>query len=131
VVGVPVPVVVAVVPLTGVLTGDAWAQIPLSAIESFLTTVFGVNDSKSFMPLRQLSYALHDLNRGKVVPLLTPQKRSNRPPDSISKAAFMAIAAACMELFVESGVTRNAAASRVAGNLHTQFSAERPYARDL
>jgi hypothetical protein len=95
-------------------------QISLAAIESVLTMAFGVNDSKSFMPLRQLSYALEDLNRGKVVPLLTPQKRSRRPPDSISKEAFMASAAACMELFVEAGVARKAAARRVANNLHAQ-----------
>jgi hypothetical protein len=95
-------------------------QIALAAIESFLVTTLGANDPKPLMPLRQLNYALHDLNRGKVVALLVPQKTSHRPPDSVAKEAFMAFAAACMELLVESGISRGSAARRVANDLNAR-----------
>jgi hypothetical protein len=72
------------------------------------------------MPLRQLNYALHDLNRGKVVPLLAPQKMSYRPRDSIAKEGFMAFAAVCMELLVESGISRGTAAQQVANDLNAR-----------
>ena len=95
-------------------------QIALAAVESFLATTLGANDPKPLMPLRQLNYALHDLNRGKVVALLVPQKTSHRPPDSVAKEARMAIAAACLELLVESGISRGNAARRVANDLNAR-----------
>ena len=54
--------------------GRASVQITLGVIQTFLMSVFGVGDAKPLIPLRQLCYALHDLDRGKVVPLLAPLK---------------------------------------------------------
>jgi hypothetical protein len=52
-------------------------QVILGEVQSFLAAVFGPNE-KSLMLLRQLIYALHDLDRGKFVPLLKPKKVSHR-----------------------------------------------------
>jgi hypothetical protein len=95
-------------------------QRTLIAIESFLRTTFGANDPKPLIPLRQLIYALHDLDRGKVVPLLAPQKINHRPRDSLVTEGLMAFAAACMELLIESGVRRKDAARHVAKDLHAK-----------
>jgi hypothetical protein len=92
-------------------------QIALGLIHTFLLTVFGARDSKPLIPLRQLIYALHDLDRGRAGPLLAPQKTSHRPRDSVAKEAFIAIPAACMELLVEGGIARKDAANRVANAL--------------
>jgi hypothetical protein len=92
-------------------------QIALGVIHAFLMTVFGAHDSKALMPLRQLIYARHDLDRGRVGPLLAPQKMSHRPRDSVAKEAFIAIPAACMELLVEGGVARKDAAIQIAHGL--------------
>jgi hypothetical protein len=95
-------------------------QRTLVAIESLLRTTFGANDPKPLIPLRRLIYALHDLDRGTVVPLLAPQKINHRPRDSLLKEGLMAFAAACMELLIESGVRRKDAARRVAKYLHAK-----------
>jgi len=67
-------------------------RITLDVIQMFLVAAFGSNNVKPLITLRQLIYALHDLDRGKVVPLLTPQKTGHRPPDPIAKEAFIATA---------------------------------------
>ena len=86
----------------------------LVALDDFLKAMFGVNDPLLFIPIRQLQYALYDLGRGKVVPLLSPKKIKNRPPDSAAKEGFRAFAAVAMDLFVDGGVERKQAARDVA-----------------
>jgi hypothetical protein len=98
--------------------GRSGVHITLRVLEDFLAAMFGTNDPKVFIPLRQLQYALYDLDRGKVVPLLARKKVTHRPRDSAAKEALMALAAGCMELFVEGGVARKLAARQVADALH-------------
>jgi hypothetical protein len=89
----------------------------LAAVDDFLKVTLGIRDPSLFIPLAQLRYALHDLNRGKVVPLLAPKKVKNRPHDSASKEAFRALAAVAMELFIKGNVPRKEAARDVAAAL--------------
>jgi hypothetical protein len=46
-------------------------------------------------------YGLHDLDRGKVVPLLGPTKVSHTPGNALSDELFRAVAAAAMTCLVE------------------------------
>ncbi len=94
-------------------------QVTLGEIQSFLADVFGPHE-KSLTLLRELIYALQDLDRGNVVPLLKPRKVSHRSPDPIAEEGFRAFAAATMELLVKGGERRKNAAKRVADNLHRQ-----------
>ena len=58
----------------------------------FLSSIRGA-DLAMLVPLMQLHYALADLDRGKVVPLLARKKTAHRPPDSYAKEAFRATVA--------------------------------------
>ncbi len=86
-------------------------------LDDFLRVIFGIRNTSIFIPLNQLRYALHDLERGKVVPLLKPKKVKNRPRDSAAKEAFRALAAVAMDLFVKGKVPRKQAARDVAKSL--------------
>jgi hypothetical protein len=94
--------------------GRASAIMSLVAIGEFLTAVFGTGLST---PLRQLQYALHDLDGGKVVPLLEPMKVAHRPAQPVGIKGFRAVAAAAMELMIQAGVGRKEAARQVARKL--------------
>ena len=92
-------------------------ELALGSVLSFLTEVFDRN-SEALLPLRRLSYALHDLDRGRVDPFLRPKKIDHRPPNSLREEGFIAFCAAAMELFVEGGISRGDAARRVAHSLN-------------
>jgi len=93
------------------------AEIALGSVLFFLTVVFD-GDPQALLPLRRLSYALHDLDRGQVDPLLRPKKIKHRPPNPLREEGFIAFAAAAMQLFVDGGISRGEAARRVADSLN-------------
>jgi hypothetical protein len=97
--------------------GRGSVLLTLHAVDDFLKVTLGIRDPSLFIPLAQLQYALHDLNRGKVVPLLAPKKVKNRPRDSTSREGFRALAAVAMELFIKGDVSRKQAARDVAAAL--------------
>jgi hypothetical protein len=84
--------------------GRSSVHMTLHAFDDFLRAMFATREPSVFIPLHQLQYALHDLDHGKVIPLLAPQKVSRRPRDPTAKDALMALAAASMELFIKGGV---------------------------
>ncbi len=94
--------------------GRASAIMSLVAIGHYLTAVVGTGLTT---PLRQLQYALHDLDRGKVGRLVERTKVSNRPPEAISVEGFRAFAAVAMDLMIQTGVGRKQAAREVAREL--------------
>jgi hypothetical protein len=98
--------------------GRSSVHMTLRAFDEFLAAMFGTREPSVFIPLSQLQYALHDLDRGKVVSLLAPQKVGRRPRDPAAKDALMALAAASMELLIDGGVPRKHAARQVADDLH-------------
>jgi hypothetical protein len=100
-------------------TARQCAELALGSVVSFLQGVFD-GDSQALLPLRRLQYALHDLDRGQVDPLLRPKKIDHRPPSPLQKEGFIAFVAAAMELFVDGGVPRAEAARRVAQSLHAR-----------
>lgn len=97
--------------------GRVGVQLALFELDFFLRGLFGTQHASIFMPLNQLRYALIDLDRGKVVPLLTPKKTKNRPKDSSAKEALRSSAAVAMELFMKGKVQRKQAARNVAKRL--------------
>lgn len=64
----------------------------IGSVTEFLSSIRGA-DLAMLVPLMQLHYALADLDRGKVVPLLARKKTAHRPPDSYAKEAFRATVA--------------------------------------
>ena len=92
--------------------------VALGFIQDFLMDIYGPSDPKPLVTLRQLIYALYDLDLGATSPLLTPKKISHRSLDSLAKKSFRAFAAAAMELLVKAKVKRVEAARRVANALN-------------
>jgi hypothetical protein len=79
------------------------------------------NEPRFPLPLNELLYALHDLDHGKVVPLLAPTKVSHSPGTALSDDLFRAIAAAAMTCLVErTAMSRQEAATDVARRLSKQ-----------
>lgn len=70
------------------------------------------NETRFFLPLNALLYALHDLDNGKVVPLLAPAKVSNRPTNALADELFKAIPAAAMTCLMEGKAMKRSEASR-------------------
>ncbi|MFZ1922695.1 MAG: hypothetical protein WAU57_13780, partial [Xanthobacteraceae bacterium] len=71
------------------------------------------------LPLRELLYALHDLDDGPAAPFLRPSKRGRGGQRmSRSTEAFRATAAALMELHRRSGMSRQDAAEQTAQELN-------------
>jgi hypothetical protein len=95
--------------------GRLSAFVALTSVIEFLSSVDP--DPAMLVPLRQLHYALADLDRGKVVPLLSPTKISGRPPDSLSHDAFRAAVASAMDVMVAAKINKKEAASEVAKEL--------------
>jgi hypothetical protein len=91
-------------------------EIALGSVLSFLTGAFD-RDSQALLPIRRLHYALDDLDRGQVDPLLRPKKIKHRPPNPLREEGFIAFCAAAMELFVDGGISRGEAARRIALSL--------------
>jgi hypothetical protein len=76
------------------------------------------NEASVLFPLNELLYGLHDLDHGKVVPLLGPTKVSHSPGNALSDELFRAMAAAAMTCLVErTAMTREQAAKDVARRL--------------
>lgn len=73
-------------------------------------------------PLLPLAFALHDAENGKAHPLLVPSPVSHRPPDARSKQLVRTTAAVAMELLMQSGERKNAAAARVSKALRKHGS---------
>lgn len=98
--------------------GRSTLHIVLGSLDAFMAAMLGTKNPQVLIPLRQLRYALHDLDRGKVVPLLTPRKVKGRPRDAADEEGLRAFGAASMELFIKGGIARKEAARRVAATLH-------------
>lgn len=94
--------------------GRTCIMMSLTAVDDYLMAILGGSEAPLLIPLRQLQYALHDLARGKVMPLLKPKKVTSRPRDSAAIEGFRSFAAVAMDLFVQSGVGRKEAARDVA-----------------
>lgn len=97
--------------------GRLCVMMSLTAIDEFLIAMFGTREPSVLNPLHQLQYALYDLRRGKVMPLLKPKKVSRRPRDSAAVEGFRAFAAVAMDLYVQAKVPRKQAARDVAHEL--------------
>ena len=97
--------------------GRIGIQLALFEVDLFLRALLGSQNASMFMPLNQLRYALIDLDRGKVVPLLRPKKPENRPKDSSAKEALRSSAAVAMEFYMKAKVQRKQAARNVAKRL--------------
>jgi hypothetical protein len=67
--------------------------------------------------LNHLLYALHDLDRGKVAPLLEPATPSKNPGLSLTEELLRAIPAAAITCLIKHGVKRADAAKEVARKL--------------
>jgi hypothetical protein len=67
--------------------------------------------------LNHLLFALHDLDRGKVAPLLQPITPSGNPGLSLAEELFRAIPAAATTCLIEHGLKRAEAAKEVARQL--------------
>jgi len=100
-------------------TARQCAELALGSVVSFLQDVFD-RDSQALLLLRRLMYALHDLDRGCVDPLLRRKKITHQPPNSLREEGFISFAAAAMDLFVVAGISRAEAARRVAHSLNAR-----------
>lgn len=89
-------------------------QLMLYELDYFLQNTLGTKNTVVLKPLTQLRYALIDLDRGKVVPLLTPTKVGQRPKDASGKESLRTFAAVAMELFIIGKMSRKPAADAVA-----------------
>jgi hypothetical protein len=78
----------------------AAVRIALAGVIKLIADLFPEGPSLA-APLIQLQQDLHDLDRGKVAPLLMPTKVSNRPPLALSEGLFRAIVAAAMTRLME------------------------------
>lgn len=93
--------------------GRAAAFVALNAVDDFLTFLLRDRQGELLVPLRQLQYALADLDRGKTVPLLKRTKLGHRPKDATAEQGFRAVAALAMHHFIEDGLSRSQAAREV------------------
>jgi hypothetical protein len=76
--------------------GRLGSFMAIGSVTEFLSSIGGT-DPAMLVPLRQLQYALADLDRGNVVPLLARKKAAHRPPDPCAKEAFRAAVAGTIE----------------------------------
>lgn len=90
--------------------------LSLLAINDFLTAV-GIQDKAVHLPLNELIYALEDLNRGRVRPLIQKAKVAHRSKNSVAEEFFRTLAAAAMDLHMMEKVRRKEAARIVAREL--------------
>jgi len=67
--------------------GRLGSFLAIGSVTEFLSSIRGI-DPAMLVPLRQLHYALADLDRGKVVALLARKKVAHRPPDSYATKRF-------------------------------------------
>jgi hypothetical protein len=67
--------------------------------------------------LNHLLYAIYDLDRGKVAPLLQPATPSKNPGLSLTEDLFRALPAAAMTCLVKQGIKREGAARDIARRL--------------
>jgi hypothetical protein len=69
-------------------------------------------ESRFALPLNELLYGLMDLDRGKVVPLLSPAKTPNNPGSALADDLFRAIPAAAMTCLMQGNVMKRIPASQ-------------------
>jgi hypothetical protein len=96
--------------------GRKSAIVSLVAINDFLIAV-GIQDKSVHLPLNELIYALEDLNRGRVRPLVQKAKVAHRSKNSVADEFFRTLAAAAMDLHMMGKVRRKEAAHLVAREL--------------
>jgi hypothetical protein len=89
--------------------------IILRALNDFLIAVDAQKPSHA--PLNELIYALADLDRGRVSPLLRKTKVKHRSKNSIADEFLRTFAAVAMDLMMQEKLPRKMAAKRVAGEL--------------
>lgn len=98
----------------------------LVAINDFLLAA-GLQDKSIYLPLNELIYALEDLNRGRVRPLLQKAEVAHRSKNSVAEEHFRTLAAAAMDLHMTEGMPREKAARLVAREL-TKMGYQHPTA---
>lgn len=91
--------------------------------QALLATITFVSETNPdrpdlLQPLQEMLYALRDLDRGTVHPLLEPVSIAHRPPNSNSDELFRASAAILMELKIQQRIGRMVAAELVARRLN-------------
>jgi hypothetical protein len=96
--------------------GRSSVRIALVGIIKLLADLFP-NEPSLQLPLNELLYALADLDRGKIAPLLKPAKVAHNPGNTLSEGLFRAIPAAAMDRLVAGKMSREEAARRVARSL--------------
>ncbi len=108
--------------------GRLGSFLAIGSVTEFLSSIGGT-DPAMLVPLRRLQYALADLDRGKVVPLLARKKAAHRPPDSHAKEAFRAAVAGAMDVMVVAKINNREAARVVAMELSSLGYQEPPGTR--
>src|SRR5260370_6512593 len=96
--------------------GRASVRIALVGIIKLLAELYP-NEPSFQLPLNELLYALEDLDRGKIAPLLKPAKVAHNPGNTLSEALFRAIPAAAMDRLIAGKMSRELAARTVARTL--------------
>jgi hypothetical protein len=91
----------------------SWAVSALSAVH-LLVVKSALQEHRLFSILIE---ALVDLETGTVAPILQPRNFNHRPPDSLQRRLLKIRAAVAIDLLMESGLRRQAAATKVANTL--------------
>jgi hypothetical protein len=99
-------------------SGRSSARIALIAVMEFLAVLYP-KLSPLPLALQDLLQGLTDLDRGTIIPLLTPSKKRGRRPNELSDELFRAIAAAAMTILMKSPEMDRILASR---NIARQLS---------
>jgi hypothetical protein len=86
-------------------------RVALVGLIHLISDIFP-NESRFALPLNELLYGLMDLDRGKVVPLLSPTKTPINPGNALADDLFRAIPAAAMTCLVDGKVMNRIPASR-------------------
>jgi hypothetical protein len=86
-------------------------RVALVGLIRLISDIFP-NEPRFALPLNELLYGLIDLDRGKVVPLLSPTKTPNNPGNALADELFRAIPAAAMTRLVEGKLMNRLPASK-------------------
>jgi hypothetical protein len=88
-------------------------RVALYALSDFVGNVFS-REQELRLPLNELFYGLHDLDRGQVVGVLKPTKVKHRAKRSLTAGILRAGGAALMDIYQQGGVARDEAARKAA-----------------
>jgi hypothetical protein len=94
--------------------GRRAAVVAMMGAYDFIQTYKEWRDKNFAMPFALIEYALRDLEKGTVAPILKPKKAANRPRAPQGHEAIRGLAAATMSILILLGAEVDIAAKRVA-----------------